>query len=171
MGWMKKVERLLITFGALLFFVYALASIHGFILSRAAVEKFKSQQVVAGGLNGGRAPDFSLWSTERVRAYEESLASHFQPAVALLRIPKIRLEVPVLEGTNELILNRAVGHIAGTPAPGNSGNIGLAGHRDGFFRGLKDIAPGDVIEIVRQRNPLSTWWVKSRLSIRAMSLF
>ena len=152
MRWMKTLECcLLISFGALLFFVYALVRIHGLIFSRPEVERFRSQQMFAQESNRGRAPDFSLWSTERIRAYEESLASHFQPAVALLRIPKIRLEVPVLEGTNELILNRAVGHISGTPAPGNSGNIGIAGHRDGFFRGLKDIAPGDAIEIVTQK--------------------
>ena len=36
-------------------------------------------------------------------------------------------------------LNRGVGHITGTPLPGEDGNIGIAGHRDGYFRGLKDI--------------------------------
>jgi sortase A len=70
----------------------------------------------------------------------------------LLRIPKIGLEVPVLEGTDDLSLNRAVGHIVGTPRPGESGNVGIAGHRDGFFRGLKDVAPGDTIEIVTSDN-------------------
>ena len=41
----------------------------------------------------------------------------------------------------------AVGHIEDTALPGTDGNSGIAGHRDGFFRGLKDIAPGDVIEL------------------------
>ena len=31
--------------------------------------------------------------------------------------------------------------------PGTSGNSGIAGHRDGFFRPLGDIAPGDAIEL------------------------
>ncbi len=47
----------------------------------------------------------------------------------------------------ELVLNRGVGHIAGTPLPGEEGNIGIAGHRDGYFRGLKDVVEGDLIEI------------------------
>jgi len=44
-------------------------------------------------------------------------------------------------------LDRGVGHIEGTATPGAEGNSGIAGHRDGFFRGLKDIAAGDVIEL------------------------
>jgi sortase A len=40
-----------------------------------------------------------------------------------------------------------VGHIGGTMRPGENGNIGIAGHRDGFFRVLKDVGPGDAIEL------------------------
>jgi sortase A len=47
-----------------------------------------------------------------------------------------------------LILNRGVGRIPGTSFPGHDGNIGIAGHRDGFFRTLKDIRTGDSIELV-----------------------
>jgi sortase A len=65
----------------------------------------------------------------------------------VLRIPKIRLEVPVLPGTDDRTLDRAVGHITGTAQPGATGNMGIAGHRDGFFRGLSAITPGDVIEV------------------------
>jgi len=53
----------------------------------------------------------------------------------------------VLPGTDDGTLDRAVGHIEGTAKPGTDGNAGIAGHRDGFFRGLKDISPGDVIEL------------------------
>jgi sortase A len=48
--------------------------------------------------------------------------------------------VPVLPGTDDRTLDRAVGHIDDTALPGADGNSGIAGHRDGFFRGLKDIA-------------------------------
>lgn len=87
--------------------------------------------------------DMSLWSEKRVRDYKASLKEHFDLPLAVLRIPKIGLEVAVLEGTDDLTLNRGVGHIEGTPRPGEAGNSGIAGHRDGFFRGLKDIAVGD----------------------------
>ena len=67
--------------------------------------------------------------------------------LAILRIPHIGLEVAVLPGTDDRTLDRAVGHIEQTALPGADGNAGLAGHRDGFFRGLKDIHRGDVIEL------------------------
>lgn len=159
---MRKLEWLLLAFGVLMLGIYVAARIHGFILSRAEVERFKSQQLLAQELHNGteatgKAPDFNLWSAKRIQGYQESLASHFTPAMALLRIPKINLEVPVLEGTDDLSLNRAVGHIAGTARPGETGdvNIGIAGHRDGFFRGLKDIATGDKIEIMTQKETLT----------------
>jgi sortase A len=89
-----------------------------------------------------------LWSEQRTKDYQASLAAHFAPAIAILRIPKIRVEVPVLDGTDDLSLNRGVGHITGTANPGENGNVAIAGHRDGFFRGLKDVGLGDTIEMV-----------------------
>jgi len=65
----------------------------------------------------------------------------------MLHIPRIRLSVPVLEGTDDVTLNRGLSHIEETAAPGADGNAGIAGHRDGFFRGLKDAVVGDVIEL------------------------
>ncbi len=91
--------------------------------------------------------DMSLWSPQRVRAWLRALSEPGPDPAAVLRIPKIRLEVPVLPGTDERTLDRAVGHIEGTAQPGTDGNLAIAGHRDGFFRGLKDIAPGDLIEL------------------------
>jgi sortase A len=92
-------------------------------------------------------PDQSLWSPNRISAWHKALSDPAPAPLAVLRIPKIRLEVPVLPGTDDRTLDRAVGHIDGTAKPGTSGNLGIAGHRDGFFRGLKDIAPGDTIEL------------------------
>jgi sortase A len=106
------------------------------------------QEQAAGSKFVAKEPDFSLWSETRIKDYKESLTAHIAPAIALLRIPKIQLEVPVLEEADDLSLNRAVGVIAGTARPGEDGNIGIAGHRDGFFRGLKDIQEGDRIELV-----------------------
>jgi sortase A len=53
----------------------------------------------------------------------------------------------LLEGTDELTLNRAVGHIEGTALPGQPGNVGIAGHRDGFFRGLEHLESGDALSV------------------------
>ena len=62
-----------------------------------------------------------------------------------IEIPRIGLSVMVLQGTTSKTLRLGVGHISGTSLPGESGNIGIAGHRDTFFRGLKDIRSEDEI--------------------------
>jgi sortase A len=92
--------------------------------------------------------DFHLWSPGRITAYRASLTSKMDAPIALLRIPKIHLEVPVFDGTDDLALDRGVGRVLGTAKIGQAGNIGIAGHRDGFFRGLQDIAEGDRIELI-----------------------
>jgi sortase A len=91
--------------------------------------------------------DNSHWSPERVNAWRKASNEPAPAPLAVLRIPDIRLEVAVLPGTDERTLDRGVGHIEQTSVPGTDGNAGIAGHRDGFFRGLKDIDPGDVIEL------------------------
>lgn len=155
--WARTLEWLLLVGGLLMMGVYVGARVHRSVLSHAEVERFKnvvlaSENPTPQSETAATKADFSLWSAKRIQGYQESLAAHFAPALALLRIPKIGLEVPVLEGTDDLSLNRAVGHIVGTPRPGESGNVGIAGHRDGFFRGLKDVAPGDTIEVVMPDN-------------------
>ena len=60
-------------------------------------------------------------------------------------IPRIGVSAIVREGDDAKILRRAVGHIPGTALPGATGNAALAGHRDTFFRGLRDIHNGDEI--------------------------
>ena len=90
--------------------------------------------------------DFSLWAEGRIKKYNETLEMDLGVPMAILRIPKLGLEVPVLEGTDDAVLDRAVGRIAGTVRPGEAGNAGIAGHRDGVFRGLKDLEVGDWLE-------------------------
>ena len=91
--------------------------------------------------------DRSLWSPVRVSAWLKVSSEPGPAPLAVLRIPKIQLEVPVLPGTDDRTLDRGLGHIEDTALPGTGGNSGIAGHRDGFFRGLKDIVPGDTIEL------------------------
>jgi sortase A len=153
MRWMRYFERGLLVVGVLLLALYVAARVHRTVMSNADLHSFKAlARVPVGGPRGvalsTTVPDFSLWSEKRVQEYEESLSTHFSPAIGILRIPKIDVEVPVLEGTDDLTLNRGVGHVAGTANPGENGNMAIAGHRDGFFRGLKDVVVGDKIELV-----------------------
>ncbi len=89
--------------------------------------------------------DFSLWSPKRVRLFLETIVP--DKPIAVLRIEKLNIRVPVFSGTTEVVLNRGAGWIPGTARPGDSGNIGIAAHRDGFFRALKDIKIGDPVEL------------------------
>jgi len=67
--------------------------------------------------------------------------------IGRLEIPRLKLAVMVREGADEGTLSRAVGHIPGTALPGKVGNVGLAGHRDTFFRPLRNIRDDDMIEL------------------------
>jgi LPXTG-site transpeptidase (sortase) family protein len=67
--------------------------------------------------------------------------------VALLSINRVALEVPVFQDISERNLNRGAGLIDGTGLPGSEGNIAIAAHRDGYFRALKDVTKGDVLEL------------------------
>lgn len=92
----------------------------------------------AEGVDAARQIDQALWSRERKLAFAESSAKPGAPK-GILRIPSVHLEVPIYLGANELNLNRGAAHIEGTSALSRPGNIGIAGHRDGFFRSLKDV--------------------------------
>jgi len=157
------LERGLLLLGLLLLAMFAFAYIHRFMMSRAGIAKFETRQLEFknkgsprveaphgannASLQDAQNPDNSLGSTQGTQLYQASVRKPFEP-LAVLRIPALHLEVPVLEGTDEVTLNRGVGRIAGTSLPGEEGNIGIAGHRDGFFRKLKNVRTGDAIELV-----------------------
>ena len=142
-------ERIALTFGVVALAIWSLVTLAGIAGSREDLARFEAQSRAAQQqvLSAVPAPDVSQWDVERIRAWRAGLLQPAAPPLAILRIPKIRLEVAVLPGTDDFVLNRAVGHIEDTALPGADGNSGIAGHRDGFFRGLKDIAAGDAIEL------------------------
>jgi sortase A len=71
--------------------------------------------------------------------------------VGRIEIPRLNLRAIIAEGTDNGTLRRAVGHLAGTPLPGDEGNVVLAGHRDTFFRALKGVAADDIVRITTPR--------------------
>jgi sortase A len=73
------------------------------------------------------------------------LPPHPGDAIGRIEIPRLRVSVMVLEGTAPKTLRVAAGHINGTALPGTTGNIGIAAHRDTFFRPLRDVRPADGI--------------------------
>lgn len=150
----RHLERGLLVAGLVLVGVYCVVQIYSRISAYRAVRRFEAERTEARvraeesvKRRTGEEVDFSLWSDKRMRAYIESLETKDGTPSAVLSIPKLNLEVPVYDGTDDLTLNRGVGRIIGTSRLGEKGNTGIAGHRDGFFRGLKDIVPGDTLEL------------------------
>lgn len=160
----RMIEGALVAAGTVLLLAFVAAQAHRAILVRAEMNRFKremkaeSDKIALSSESPG-APAPSLPGDADIAnnpaAPPPSSAAHTNGripysghAIAVLRIPKLSLEVPVLDGTDAITLNRGVGRIQGTALPGQRGNIAIAGHRDGFFRGLKDIHAGDEIELL-----------------------
>lgn len=154
----RKFERFLFVTGLLCLTIYGVARLHAVLGSTIALWRFglASDKAARTSLRlRADSTDFSLWSEKRVAAYKQTLLMKFDAPLAVLKIPKLRLRVPVFDGTDDLILNRGAGRIQGTAMPGDSGNIGIAAHRDGFFRSLKNVEVGDALDLETTQGTIS----------------
>src|SRR5690242_2742414 len=131
-GWFlrQKVSALLIVVGAALL---------GYVGSEYAV-MYSEQQAL-----------HQQWqeqqSTGSASALTEPVAKH--DGLTRVSIPKIDLDVIVVEGTNHKALRLGPGHLKGTPAPGEAGNSVISAHRDTFFRHIYELNDGDQIQVRR----------------------
>ena len=82
---------------------------------------------------------------KNVSASDEPLPAINGEIMGEMEVARLGLKVIVVQGDSPAILRRAVGHLPGTALPGESGNVALAGHRDTFFRPLRNIRSGDAI--------------------------
>jgi len=151
-GWLRRLASLgsgvdvfLIAVGLTALAVFGgarLDAVLGQARARNAFERALSEAPAARSPAGIAAPepDRSDWSPTRVRAYEQSKQAGAGAPIGRLDIDSIGLSVIVLDSTDDWALNRGVGRIAGTADFDQPGNVGIAGHRDGFFRSLKNIA-------------------------------
>jgi sortase A len=64
-----------------------------------------------------------------------------------LELPRLAVSALIAEGVDQQTLRRAVGHLPGSAFPGEVGDVALAGHRDTFFRGLRDVVEGDLVHV------------------------
>jgi sortase A len=90
-------------------------------------------------------PDMQLWSDEAKARYLAALEEERAPVVGMLSAPSLDLDVPVYDSASDLNMDRGAGVIDGMSYPHEPGHIGIAGHRDGYFRAFKDIKLGDRI--------------------------
>jgi sortase A len=64
-----------------------------------------------------------------------------------ISIPRLDVSTIVLEGVDAATLRRGAGHIPETAISGDRGNVGIAAHRDSFFRALKDVRKNDIVRL------------------------
>lgn len=116
----RKIEAFLLAIGLMLLAIFLGFRIHSTTTSRAALRAFAASQ--AGSSTQRELPvvDTSLWSEERINVYRQSLNTQVDGPLAILAIPRLFLEVPVFNGTDETVLNRGLGRIPGTARPGSS---------------------------------------------------
>ncbi len=147
---LPRVEKALWTVGGLLLLAYVVARADSAIGSRVALASAAAMSEPQPQYQ----PQYRFWSQGRIDAYRASAVLEAGPLVGTLQIRALDLLVPLYSGTDELHLNRGVGLIEGMAMPGEGGNLGIAGHRDGFFRVLRDIRKGERIEV---RTPASRY--------------
>ncbi len=98
-------------------------------------------------------PDTSLWAPGRIDDYQASLSASLPPVLGVLEVPSVDLKVPVYQTASDLVMDRGAGVIDGMSYPHEPGNIGISGHRDGYFRVLKDVKVGDPIILQTLEGP------------------
>ena len=93
-------------------------------------------------------------AVEKARFESVRVANNYEPrhvaqgdVIGELEVPRLGIQTIVEQGDSPEILRRAVGHLVGTSMPGNQGNVALAGHRDTFFRPLRNIRQGDTVTL------------------------
>ncbi len=101
----------------------------------------------ANQLTRVRAPSTELWNAARIDDYEAAVQVQAAPALGVLTISRLNIQAPIYNGTDEFNLDRGLGRILGMARPEEEGNLGISGHRDGYFRVLKDIRQGDTVMV------------------------
>lgn len=130
------------------------------LLIRGGQSLFFIVGLVAVGYVGLTLFDARLYQVSAKRSLESQIQVQRQHPVGIpesparmgdvlgrMDIPRLGMSIAVLQGTTSRVLRHGAGHVETTALPGQPGNIGIAGHRDTFFRGLKDIRQNDEIEL------------------------
>ena len=151
----RWLSNLCLASGLLLLGFAGVARLDSEVGSRSGIEAFREARAASSSAPSSDSapavaasrPDFTLWSPKRIAAWRTSLERDLGVPIAVLRIHRLALEVPVWTGIDELTLNQGLGRVPGTARVGQPGNLAIAGHRDGFFRVLKDVVTGDEVEL------------------------
>jgi sortase A len=125
----------------------------------AAIFRAASYFFLAFGILALSYAGYVVLDARAYQAYEQSKFENVSPSQTLspalveggvigeIQVRRLHLKAIVVQGSSHTILRRAVGHIPETALPGEPGNVALAGHRDTFFRPLRNIRLGDAITL------------------------
>jgi sortase A len=83
--------------------------------------------------------------------------------IGRIEVPRLELSLVVMEGSSGAVLRHAAGHIQGTALPGERGNVGIAAHRDTFFRPLRNIRANDLVTVTTLRGEFRYRVVSTRI--------
>jgi LPXTG-site transpeptidase (sortase) family protein len=147
--------------GCLAFVVYALvdarwfAWVEGRRFERALGERrAASSKQAPGGPRGDAAqlssrfpPAFQTDRIDTFRASPPGPAAEEGAVLGRIEIPRLGVSALLLEGVEPETLRHGAGHIPETALPAQHGNVGVAAHRDSYFRRLQDVAPGDTVRL------------------------
>jgi sortase A len=79
-----------------------------------------------------------------------AVADRSDDVIGRIEIPALGLTAPITRDYDVNSLRRGVGHIPTTAEPGGLGTVGLAGHRDSFFRPLRNIKPAMEVRLINE---------------------
>ena len=144
---MRSVSHLLIVAGL------ALIAWPVYVASDSAITQWSGRRQLARAAQAAHtAPANAIVGRDQdetivVRKPGTTPASTVVPGTVLgqIEVPRLGLSYVLLEGTDNRVLDRSVGHVEGTGLPGSAGNIAVAGHRDRHFRKLEWIHRDDQI--------------------------
>lgn len=123
----------------------------GFVLADAWIFQKKESSNLERLLHDERATGDRKAQAGSPAAPKGPPAAAIDDLIGRIEIPRLGLSAVIVEGIGKTSLRRAVGHIPGTALPGQPGNVGISGHRDTFFRPLRNIHRDDIITVTTLR--------------------
>ena len=135
--------------GARIFQAYASARFDWFLKHRTSRRTRSIEQAILANQpeKGGGEVQNAAPLAPRPAPPPEDHAISVGTVIGRMEIARLGLSVMVVEGDNQEILRKAVGHVPMSALPGGSGNVVIAGHRDTFFRSLRNIRKDDEITL------------------------
>jgi sortase A len=138
--WLRRIELLAFS----LAFLCACYYVYAFTTSRIADVSAAQFGKAGTGVQGTSSPELKGQALILDRKNSNSASA---TVIGRLEIPRLALTVPIMSDFQSASLLRGVGHIPGTAMPGGLGTLGLAGHRDTYFRPLRGIKPNMDIRV------------------------